>query len=114
MVDIDTHRSKVGKRFIPFSWLTKLFFRHRGLFHSIFFVLIIYIALTYLGWYTISFAFLLGYLSHIALDAITKSGVQIFWPLRKKIRGPIQTNSMLEKVLFTVLLLADVYLILNI
>lgn len=109
--DIDTHKSKVGKKIPIISFILKIIFGHRGIFHSVFIPILLFFAFSYLGFYLMGLAVLLGYLSHILLDALTPSGVKLFWPFRFKMKGFIKTNSILEKILFLILCIADVYII---
>lgn len=109
--DIDTNKSKV--RIPIISFILKMIFKHRGIFHSVFIPLLLFFALSYLGYYIIGLAILLGYLSHILLDALTPSGVKPFWPLRFKIKGFIKTNSIIEKVLFIFLAIISIFMIIR-
>jgi hypothetical protein len=40
-----------------------------------------------------------GYLTHLILDSLTRSGVQPFHPLAGKIRGPLKTGGLTENAL---------------
>lgn len=56
---------------------------HRGLTHSALAVLVL--ALAWLWWpWPLLFAFIVGYISHIAADMLTRSGVPVLWPLAFK------------------------------
>ena len=86
--------------------------RHRGIMHTLLVPTLV------LGVYWSLFAnnailpFVAGYLSHLALDACTRSGVAPFYPFSKKrIKGKVKTGSSLDKsltVVFLVLLFAVV------
>ena len=109
--DIDTHKSKVK---IPIlSFILKTIFKHRGIFHSVFIPILLFFVLSYLGYYIIGLAVLLGYLSHIFLDALTPSGIRLFWPLRFKVKGFIKTNSIMEKALFILLSVITIFMIIK-
>jgi len=105
-VDIDSFKSKVGRRVWIFSW----FLRHRGFFHSfvgaVFLSLVVDIFNRWAG-----FGFFVGYISHLFLDCFTKMGVALFWPFDFKIRGLVRSGSWLEDVVFVLLLLSDVWLV---
>lgn len=96
--DIDTPTSKLGRKVKPLSSLIKSIFGHRGVTHSIpFLVLITALAWFYLSnnvdadlFYYIKYAvvgFDIGFISHILLDVITKEKVPIFYPLQSKKKG---------------------------
>ncbi len=80
-------REKFGIKpfYLPAFIMSKLF-GHRGVLHSL-----VALALVALGAYflipftsTAVFALILiGYASHLAGDALTKSGIEIFWPNKK-------------------------------
>lgn len=89
--DIDHPGSMIGKN-VPL--LPKLF-RHRGFTHSLLFCLL---TLLINIWVSI------GCFVHIIMDMMTKHGVELFYPLKVKIRFPltnyVKTNGLFEKFLF--------------
>lgn len=103
--DIDIPTSKIGKK--KFSRIFQLFFSHRGFLHSVFFFLIIFCVLFFVGWRQIAFGFLIGYGSHVFLDSLTVRGIPIF--LKKRVRGKLKTGKTFEEFLFIALLIFDVY-----
>ena len=110
--DIDYRRSTVGRRFGIISWIINLLFRHRGVFHSIYFPLLFFLIFYYLNLKLIAFAALIGYLSHLFLDMMTYAGIKLFHPLHKfQIKGFLRSGGFLEFILFLAFLMADVYLI---
>lgn len=87
-------------------------FKHRGFFHSVFMVLLLLLMGTVLYFYDyIPFIYVLaalvGYLSHIALDALTPAGILLYWPFKKKFRlmprkiAP-KTGGMIDELLFII------------
>lgn len=38
----------------------------------------------------------IGYLSHLIIDSLDSDGLQLAWPLKKRIKGPLVYNSELE------------------
>jgi len=103
--DIDSYKSKVGRKIKPVSFLINLFFRHRGIFHSVF-VLILISLLIMLVSHEIAIAFFIGYLSHLILDSLTPKGVMLFYPFSKKrTKGFIRTGSLWENIFFFVLII---------
>lgn len=110
--DIDELKSKVSQKVKPLAWLIKFFFSHRGIMHSIFLPIILYLLLFMInidGAIAVSF----GYLSHLLLDCFTVRGVRLIWPLKKKLKGFIKTGSLTETILFLVLVIADVYFLIT-
>lgn len=109
--DIDAENSIVGRKIKPLSRLLE----HRGITHSlsgmVVFVAIMQVLLYVTGIETSILAFMLGYLSHLVADSMTPSGVEVFYPFKFKIRGPIVTNSILEKMIFTTLLVIAVKIV---
>lgn len=101
--DIDTPRSKLGKRTRPLSDIIRFVFGHRKLFHSLFFMVLLFVFLFMLFDFinkTIIYAIVLGYLSHLFLDSLTKEGINFLYPFsRLKIEGFINTNSLMEHIL---------------
>lgn len=109
--DIDSYKSKIGKKIKPISFLINLFFRHRGIFHSVF-VLILISLLIMLVSNEIAAAFFIGYLSHLILDSLTPKGVMFFYPFSKRrTKGFIRTGSLFENILFILLLALCFYMI---
>jgi len=107
--DIDEEHSRLGRLFPA---IPKLFV-HRGFFHSIFLAVVIVIALfLYVPSYAV--AFLLGFLSHLLLDAMTPSGVRPFWPSTVRVRGFIKTGGVLEGVLFLALICVVVWMLVSV
>src|SRR3989344_9588808 len=98
--DIDSGKSKIGRKFPIISKIINLIFGHRKLFHSVFIPLILFLAL-YLFDFYISLAIFIGYLTHLLGDSITNEGIMPFYPLSKfNISGILKTGSILEFVLF--------------
>lgn len=105
--DIDIPTSMLGRYVKPIGRLAK----HRGFYHSLFAAAfltgLLHALLLFLGVTSALYAtaFLLGYLSHLFFDAITKEGIQPFYPSKQKIRGKTKVGS-LQEWFFTVLLTA--------
>lgn len=104
--DLDTIKSKAGRNLQPYSTLATLF-GHRGLLHSPIFAIALYAALRSMISPQAAMAALAGYGSHLALDALTKEGIMPFSPFSKRrIKGPIRTGGMQEKLLLALLAIA--------
>tara|TARA_B100000315_G_C14165808_1_gene402185 strand:+ start:93 stop:551 length:459 start_codon:yes stop_codon:yes gene_type:complete len=110
--DIDERRSKIGKKYKWASAIINFIFGHRGFFHTIFVPLILFLGFNYIN-NEFGIAVLVGFFSHLFMDALTKQGIRPLAPLiNKKINGPIKTNSILEKILFLIIILLILYLLL--
>lgn len=110
--DIDSHKSKIGRNIKPVSFLINLFFRHRGIFHSPFVLILISMLIAIIN-HEIAIAFFIGYLSHLVLDSLTPSGIMLFYPFSKKrTKGFIRTGSLWENILFILLLALCFYMLL--
>jgi len=102
--DIDESSSKIFKKLKPFSYLAVLF-GHRNIFHTIYFPIAIALALLIFKLKILSYAVLIGYSLHLFLDLITKKGITLFYPLTKKrIKGFIKVGSLIENLIFIVLI----------
>ena len=108
--DIDESRSKIGRRNKLISKTIGFIFGHRGIFHTIYIPLVLFVLLDLIN-FEIAFACLIGYFSHLLLDALTKNGIKPFYPLFNiKIRGFFKTNSIIEKLFFLALVLVNFYI----
>jgi inner membrane protein len=108
--DIDETKSIIGKKTKPISTLTKSIFSHRGLFHSLLFIIPIYLTLSIFS-ELIALAFLIGTSSHIILDAFTIQGITPLYPLKTRITGIVKTNSITEKILLILIILGIILII---
>lgn len=101
--DIDNRKSLLGK-FFPLIGITAT---HRGFFHTPLAALLFWLGMRSVAGQVIGSAFLAGYLSHIALDSLSKGGIALLFPLsRKRLRGPIEVGSAAEKVLAAIIAVA--------
>jgi len=82
------------------------FFKHRGILHTIWpviLILIISFFLQKLQFLLLPFA--VGYGSHLLADMITASGVSPLFPIiKRKIKGPVKTGSFLELIIASIIL----------
>ena len=111
--DIDESKSKIGRENKILSKTINFFFGHRGIFHTIWIpVLLFLILLLFNVKVIIGIAILIGYISHLFLDAITKQGIKPFYPIyNKRISGFIRTNSIIEKGFFIIIIALALYLV---
>jgi inner membrane protein len=105
--DIDHPASAFGRRILPVSMTLAALFGHRGITHS----LVAVAVMSFAAWYSLhgldwhpgySVPFILGlsagYLSHLACDWMSNSGVPLLWPMQRRFAAPvtIQTGSPVE------------------
>lgn len=109
--DIDNTKSKIGKENKLISRIINFIFGHRGFFHSVYIPLILFFVFYNLN-KEIGVAVLVGYFSHLFMDALTKNGIKPFYPLiNRKINGFFKTNSISEKIFFLIVVLLDLYIL---
>lgn len=108
--DLDEHSSKISRKLKFLSFFLKSLFKHRGFLHSIFIPFLSSLFLFIINRKFLGLAVILGYLSHLILDAFTIKGIKPLYPLiDKRIRGFIKVGSFLENVLFFIILVLVVY-----
>lgn len=76
----------------------------RNYLHSLFTFIPISVVTYFLVDINIAITFSLGYLSHLILDALDGSDFYPFYPIKSKIKGPIEYLSKAEFILFIILL----------
>ncbi len=104
--DIDHGKSWIGRKVKPLSFIINFIFGHRKFIHSLFFALILsFILKIFFNNYYIPF--LIGFLSHLVLDILTKQGVYLFYPFKFRIHGFIKTNGIFERVFLVFLVVAN-------
>ncbi len=109
--DIDSYKSKLGKKIKPISFLINILLGHRGIFHSPFLLILISMVIAIIN-IEIAAAFFIGYLSHLVLDSLTPEGVMFFYPFSKKrTKGFIRTGSLWENIFFILLLVLCFYMV---
>ena len=110
MPDIDEYSSKISKGTKPISTLIQLIVRHRGIFHSIYVPLLISVVLAVFHQTVLALAAITGYLSHLFMDALSVQGIRPLAPIiNKPIKGFIRVNSILENILFLILVILVIY-----
>lgn len=105
--DGDHPQSWVG-RWVPFLSLPLArLFGHRGITHSVLAVVLCGAVLRWDGVRrSLADPLVVGYLSHLAADLLTDSGLRLAWPLRARIAFPVcRTGSLGESVIGAVLAL---------
>lgn len=81
--DIDHPKSWLGRRIRPVSLLISKIFGHRGITHSLLAVIGCLLCLRFIGKANFATAVMVGYLSHLLCDSLTKRGVPLLWPWRR-------------------------------
>lgn len=106
--DIDEKTSTISKKI---KWLARpinFLFKHRGFFHSLYIPILISIIFIIFKQYLLALAILIGYLSHLILDSLTKSGIKPLNPIIKlKFKGKTKTGGLFDNILFISLLILD-------
>jgi membrane-bound metal-dependent hydrolase YbcI (DUF457 family) len=103
--DIDSGFSTLGRKgiFRPLQAFTK----HRGMFHSFTFCILVSLILAfYLP--LLAFSFFLGYALHLLADSWTPEGIKPFWPLRPILKGRVTVGGFIEETVFIVFAILDV------
>lgn len=109
--DIDSLSSYIGRRARPLSTIITFFSKHREFFHSFTCVFILSILLLLFLPQTALPVFI-GYAMHLFADSFTKEGIQVFWPVEKRVKWRIKTGGLVEKIIFFAFALVDiVYLV---
>ena len=106
--DVDSGFSSLGKRWFmkPVQWFVK----HRGVFHSLTFAILVSLVIAFF-WPVGALPFFLGYSFHLLADSFTPDGIKAFWPLKFVSKGRIKTGGRIEDGIFLVFLVLDVLLL---
>ncbi|MBS3163285.1 metal-dependent hydrolase [Candidatus Woesearchaeota archaeon] len=108
--DIDNRDSKIGKHV---KFISKIF-DHRGILHTIFPPIGLFLLFNYLSYNLLGIAALVGYSSHILIDAFTPEGINFLHPFTTfRVSGFIKTGTFLEIILFLLLSGFDVFYLLK-
>ena len=95
--DIDHPQSWAGRKLKPISVPLAFMVGHRGVTHSLLAVLGGIAALVMLGFDGWAAPLVIGYLSHLAADALTPSGVPLLWPWKQRFGiGLCPTGGLME------------------
>lgn len=98
--DIDERKSKIAKGSGLIGLVVGFFFKHRGFFHSLaFLVLIVLLVKLFFGPFY-AWGLFLGLAGHLLLDGISKKGINWFYPFYgEEMRGFIKVGGWGELVL---------------
>lgn len=102
--DIDHFSSWLNNK-LKITKLLALFLQRRGIMHSLFFAVLLFFVVGLFWEFTYATAILLGYLSHLLGDMLTKDGLRLFQPFGQlKISGFFKTGKLFEKFIFILLM----------
>lgn len=105
--DIDHPNSWAGRKMKLISVPLSLVVGHRGVTHSLLAVLTGCGILAMMGLDWVAAPVVLGYLSHLAADSLTPSGVPLLWPMKRRFTLNLcQTGSVTEIGLMALVALA--------
>jgi inner membrane protein len=96
LADIDHPDSKLGKNVKFIGWI----FTHRGFFHSLL-AMGLFAAIVHFVFHNefLTIAVLVGYASHLVIDAINHQGIAFFFPFKMKLKGFCQSGGFVEYLL---------------
>lgn len=116
--DLDTPRSKLGRKLWPIAFIISIFVKHGTATHSLLFVVGVIVTsglifgMLQLSWfYTLGIG--LGTLSHVVGDWLTKSGVPLLYPFRtERFKAPVtfRTSSLREGLVCLSLFVVNILL----
>lgn len=111
--DIDHPKSWLGRRLYPISAVLSAVIGHRGVTHSLIAVIALAVALifAYDAHHGIVMALCVGYLTHLAGDFVTNSGIPLFWPIKRRFALPLaSTGGFAESLLVAVYAAGSVWM----
>ncbi|MBS3118313.1 metal-dependent hydrolase [Candidatus Woesearchaeota archaeon] len=102
--DIDHFSSWLNNK-LKITKILALFLQPRGMMHSLFFAVLIFFIIGLFWEFSYATAILLGYLSHLLGDLLTKDGLRLFQPFGQlNISGFFRTGKLFEKFIFILLM----------
>lgn len=105
--DIDHPQSWAGRKLRPISVPLAFVVGHRGVTHSLLAVLAGIVTLVMMGFDGWAAPLVIGYLSHLAADGLTPSGVPLLWPMKHRFTLNLcSTGSFIEMGLVALIALA--------
>lgn len=110
--DICHGGSKIGRKAPVLSKLVNVLFGHRTFTHSLLFLFLFQLVLAaWVPYPAVRIGLLAGIASHLILDAGTKKGIKLLYPLDISFRFPItiRTGSSAESGILTLLIIAALY-----
>ena len=109
--DLD-HPNSSANNTLKVTKVIPFFFKHRGLFHSLFFGILLGGIVWFLKDFELGVALCTGFLSHLLMDTITLEGINFLYPIsRLHIAGPVRTGSWAETLVFLCVLAGIVWMV---
>lgn len=112
--DICSPNSKIGRKLPILSRIASGTFGHRTFTHSLLMLVLLHMSFTkLLEWpFYIEHGLMLGIVSHLVLDALTRKGIQFLWPLPVRVGVPfgIKTDGFIEPIFLAGLFLSILYM----
>lgn len=111
--DIDHENSKINSKIPGLKVFSKIF-GHRGILHSVWIPLALWLIID-IGFNSrYGSAVFIGYISHLVSDGLTKAGINMVHPLKQlRIQGFIETGSVVEHLVFLFVCILCVILVLQ-
>ena len=106
--DVDSQFSKLGRKKI--FRIVQFFVKHRGIFHSYTFAILITLIFVFFI-PQIALGFFLGYGLHLLGDSFTLEGIVPFYPYKRKVRGKMRTGGRTEIIVFFAFVIVDAFLL---
>ena len=108
--DLDHPDSTIGHAFPILAWLTNKMLGHRGFLHSLLVPAVLWFGARSIGHPLIGLSILVGMISHLFCDGLTKNGVNLLHPFAEcRIRGFITTGGWIEAMYFWAVLVLIVF-----
>lgn len=103
--DIDEGRSRMNQWSGLLGRIVAFFFKHRGLFHSLLLATVLSALLAYYWDSYYALGLFIGYIAHLAGDAVTLAGIMPLYPFSEyKIKGPMKVGGWWEKIIYFILI----------
>ena len=110
--DICHGGSKIGRTFPLISKLINLIFGHRSFTHSLLFLFIVSLLLkSFVTNEAVTEGILVGMVSHLVLDMMTRNGIKLLFPFKIRVRFPLttRTGGTVESLVLAALSVLSVY-----
>jgi inner membrane protein len=110
--DICHGGSKIGRTFPLISKLINVIFGHRSFTHSLLFLFIVSLLLkSFVTNEAVTEGILVGMVSHLVLDMMTRNGIKLLFPFKIRVRFPLttRTGGTVESLVLAALSVLSVY-----
>lgn len=106
--DLDHGKSKISKKVPILSWFVSKVFGHRKFFHSPLIVIILWLLLhsSFIGR-----AFVFGFIGHLVQDFLTRGGIPLLYPYKKRFSLPLAKTGGFMEILITIMMIVVLYTI---